>query len=153
MLVKRHDKLIDQYRGQRIEAECAMGTSRPVTIIPAIVEIAGKVLISSLFWWDGVLQGLMTWPDVVSYVAAQGLPMPALVGAGATAFQSLAPIGLFFRRFEPWAALALAGYCLLTAVLFHNFWTLGGDERILAQIQFLKNMAIAGALLVVVSRN
>jgi len=130
-----------------------MGANRPLTTIPAILEIAGKLLISALFWWDGVLQGLMTWPDVVGYVAAQGLPMPELVGAAATALQILAPIGLFLRRLEPWAALALAGYCLLTAVLFHNFWIFGGDDRILAEIQFLKNMAIAGALLVVVSRN
>jgi putative oxidoreductase len=130
-----------------------MGANRPVTTIPAILEIAGKLLISALFWWDGVLQGLMTWPDVVGYVSAQGLPVPELVGAAATAFQILAPIGLFLRRLEPWAALALAGYCLLTAILFHNFWILGGEDRILAEIQFLKNMAIAGALLVVVSRN
>jgi putative oxidoreductase len=130
-----------------------MGANRLVTTIPAMLEIGGKLMISSLFWWDGVLQGLMTWPDVVGYVSAQGLPMPALVAAAATALQILAPIGLFLRRLESWAALALAGYCLLTAVLFHNFWTLGGDDRILAEIQFLKNMAIAGAFLVVVSRN
>jgi putative oxidoreductase len=130
-----------------------MGASRFVTIIPAILGVAGKLLISSLFWWDGVLQGLMTWPDVVGYVAAQGLPMPEMAGASATAFQIFAPIGLFLRRLEAWAAMALAGYCLLTAVLFHNFWSLGGDERLLAEIQFLKNMAIAGALLVIVSRN
>jgi putative oxidoreductase len=130
-----------------------MPASQTAVALSGPVEILGKLLIAALFWWDGIVLGVMTWPDVVGYVAAQGLPVPAVVGAAATAFQILVPIGLFLRRLEAWAALALAGYCLLTALLFHNFWVLEGDDRLLAQIQFLKNLAIAGALFVAVSRN
>jgi putative oxidoreductase len=130
----------------------SMHPNYPFARAAPILEIVGKILIAVLFWWDGILQGVMTWPDVVAFVAAQGLPFPSLVGAAATIFQILAPLALFWRRAETWAAIALAGYCLLTAVLFHNFWIFDGDDRIFAQIQFLKNLAIAGALFVAVSR-
>ncbi len=130
-----------------------MGASQTTAAWSGPLEILGKLLIAALFWWDGIEQGVMTWPDVVDYVAAQGLPMPAVVGAGATVFQIVVPVGLFLRRFETWAALALAGYCLLTALLFHNFWVLEGNDRLFAQIQCLKNLAIAGALFVAVSRS
>jgi putative oxidoreductase len=130
-----------------------MDTSHADRSASAILEITGKLLISALFWWDGILHGLMTWPDVVDYVAARGFPIAMLVGAGATAFQILVPASLFVRRLEPWACLALAGYCVLTALVFHNFWTLEGDDRIGQQIQFLKNMALSGALLVILARS
>jgi putative oxidoreductase len=122
------------------------------TVPDLILAFIGKLLIASLFWWSGIFDLLRTWPEVVNYVAARGVPFPMLAAAGATALEILAPAGLFVRRLEPWAALVLAFYCLLTAALFHNFWTLQGDDRTAQMIHFYKNMAMAGALLIVVAR-
>ena len=46
-----------------------------------------------------------------------------------------------------WAALALAGFCILTAVFFHTDF---GDFN--QKIHFMKNLAIAGGFLFLVAR-
>ena len=116
------------------------------------LDAIGAVLIASLFWWSGIFGSLMTWPDVVGYVAAKGIPLPLLAAGGATALEIVVPAGLFVRRLAPWAAAILAGYCLLTAALFHDFWALGGADRAMQTAHFFKNLALAGALLVVAAR-
>lgn len=121
-------------------------------ILDRVLAVVGKLLIASRFWWSGVFGSLLTWPDVVGYVAAKGIPLPLPAAAAATALEILVPGALFVRRLEPWGAIVLAGYCLLTAALFHDFWKLAGDDRAMQMIQFFKNMALAGALLIVVSR-
>ena len=47
------------------------------------------------------------------------------------------------------AAFALAIFTLVTAVLFHNFWAAPIDQLAIQQIMFLKNMSIAGGLILV----
>jgi putative oxidoreductase len=54
----------------------------------------------------------------------------------------LIAMGLFTRS----AAVALAALCLLTAVLFHG----GGDTA--SDIEFRKNLALCGGLLVLTAR-
>ena len=46
-----------------------------------------------------------------------------------------------------WAALALAVFTLAAGFFFHNFWTMSGDSVMANQINFFKNMAIAGGFL------
>jgi putative oxidoreductase len=116
------------------------------------LSVVGSLLIASLFWWSGIFGSLMTWPEVIDYVAAKAIPLPMLAAAGATALEIVVPLGLFVRRLAPFATAVLAIYCLLTAVLFHDFWTMGGEDRAGQMIHFLKNMALAGALLVVTAR-
>jgi putative oxidoreductase len=125
---------------------------RPEAVPDQVLAFIGKLLIASLFWRSGIFDFVMTWPSVVADVAAKGVPVPMLAAAGATALEILAPVCLFVRWLEPWGALALALYCMLTAAVFHNFWTLQGDDRWPVMIHFYKNLALAGALLIVVAR-
>ena len=46
---------------------------------------------------------------------------------------------MLFGLWTRWAAIALSGYCLLTALIFH----MGADQA----IQFNKNIAMAGGFL------
>ena len=46
------------------------------------------------------------------------------------------------------AVVALAGFSLLTAIVFHNFWAVPQAEQMMQQINFMKNLAIAGGMLV-----
>jgi putative oxidoreductase len=117
-----------------------------------LLEWAGKCLIASLFWWSGY-NGLTGFSDVVSSVADVGLPAPTLVGAAALMLEIVAPALLFVRPLEVWAAGVLALYCLLTALFFHNFWTLPEPERFNNQVNFFKNLALAGALLVIMAQD
>jgi putative oxidoreductase len=47
-----------------------------------------------------------------------------------------------------WAALALALFTLAASVIFHNFWALPADQQMVQQLVFMKNLSVAGGMLV-----
>lgn len=102
-------------------------------------ELAGRVLIAAIFIISG-LGKIGGYAGTQGYMEAMGVPGALLplvilteVGAGL-----LVVLGLWTRL----SALALAGFSLLSAVLFHANL---GDQ--MQQIMFLKNVAIAGGFL------
>jgi putative oxidoreductase len=111
------------------------------------LDLAGRLLVAALFWWSAAIGVALDWTGTVGFVAAKGVPLPTVAAAGAGLFELLAPLGLFHRRSACWAAVALAGYCMATGVLFHDWWNLGGGARANQTIHFMKNLALAGALL------
>jgi putative oxidoreductase len=58
-------------------------------------------------------------------------------------------LGVIFGVFADLAALLLAGFLFLTASIIHAFWkTQDPQTRQMEQIQFSKDLALAGAALV-----
>ncbi len=115
--------------------------------IAARMDIAGRVLVAALFWWSAVFGVVLDWAGTVGFVMSKGLPLPEVAAAGTGAFEILAPLALFHRRLAVWAALALAGFCLATAGIFHDWWAYASGARANQMAHFMKNIALAGALL------
>ena len=125
----------------------------PAAASPAgALAVAGKLLIGSLFWWSGISGILLAFTDTVGFIASKHLPFPTLAAIAAGAVELLVPVALFFRRTEAWAALILTAYCLATAALFHDYWASAGGARFAQETNFYKNLALAGALLVIAVR-
>jgi putative oxidoreductase len=103
------------------------------------VELIGRIMISLMF----ILAGFNKIGDpqsTAAYMASVGLPVllvwPAII------FEIVAPIAVIVGwKTRIWAWL-LAGYCVLTAVLFHNNFS---DQ--MQMINFMKNLTIAGGFL------
>ena len=102
-------------------------------------ELAGRILIAAIFIQAG-------WGKIGGYAGTQGymeamgvpgalLPLVILVELGGGL---LVVLGLWTRL----AALALAGFSLLSAILFH--WNFGDQVQ---AIMFMKNLAMAGGFL------
>ena len=104
---------------------------------------AGRVLLAVLFFMSGLAK-LGASAGTVGYIASKGLPLPGLLYALAVAAEigggALLLIGFKARA----AALALAVFSVAAAVIFHSQLS---DQN--QMIHFMKNMAIAGGLLVV----
>jgi putative oxidoreductase len=101
--------------------------------------LIGRVLLSIIFIQSGWGK-IFGYAGTVEHMEAAGVPgalLPLVIltelGGGL-----LVVLGLFTR----WAALALAGFCLLAAYLFHHP---SDPEQI---ISFMKNITIAGGFLV-----
>ena len=58
-------------------------------------------------------------------------------------------LGVLFGVWMDLAALGLAVYCLLTALLVHHFWTDEPSHRPIEVAMFMKNVSIAGAGLMI----
>jgi putative oxidoreductase len=124
----------------------------PLHFLSIAGDLAGRLAVCALFWWSAFVDILPTWPATVDYVAAQGIPFPWVASVLAVALEIGGPALLLTPGLEAAGALLLATYCVATAVLFHAFWLLDGDGRDTQLVHFLKNIAIAGALLTLTAR-
>jgi putative oxidoreductase len=113
------------------------------TLGPA-ADAAGRVLLASLFLYEGYVK-LRGYDLAVQYAAAYGVPSVLLPLAIATELGcgALIVVGFLTRL----AALALSGFCLVTAVIFHTKFS--DTNQVL---HFAKDLALAGAFLVVAGR-
>jgi putative oxidoreductase len=104
----------------------------------AIVLLA-RVLLGHIFLLAGVSK-LMGYAGVQGYMESMGiaaalLPLVIVLEVGA----GLAVMVGFLTR---WAALALAGFCVVAALIFQRDWS-----EPMQMILFMKNFAMAGGLL------
>jgi putative oxidoreductase len=111
------------------------------SLVPAI----GRLLIASIFLLSGV--GKIFAPDATqAYIAAAGLPLPVVSYAIALVVEVGGGLLLLLGYRTRLAALGLAIFSLAAAVGFHHNFA---DQN--QMIHFLKNLAIAGGLLQVVT--
>jgi putative oxidoreductase len=108
-----------------------------------VAELAGRVLLAALFLIAG-LGKISGYSGTQAYMHSHGVPgaLLPLVIATEIGGAALVVLGLWTR----WVALVLAGFTLLAAILFH-----GGSSDQVQQIMFLKDVAIAGAFLLLVA--
>lgn len=105
----------------------------------------GRVLLAVIFLVSGL--GKLADPGgTQGYIAAMGLPLPVLGYAAALAVEFIGGAFLLLGFHARAAALVLAVYSVLTALVFHHAFA---DQNQL--FHFLKNFAIAGGLLQVVA--
>ncbi|MFC3079209.1 DoxX family protein [Phenylobacterium terrae] len=103
--------------------------------------LAGRAALSAIFLWSA--HGKFQAPDaVMGYIASYGVPHPQLAYVAALLAECVGGVLILLGPGARWASLALAGFCLATAVIFHRQF---GDQNEL--IHALKNLAIAGGLL------
>ncbi len=105
-----------------------------------LLMLVGRVLLAAIFVWAGYGK-IEAYAGTQAYMASQGVPgvlLPLVIllelGGG------IAIIVGFFTRLT---ALALAGFCVASALLFHSNLA----EQMQA-ILFMKNLAMAGGFLI-----
>jgi putative oxidoreductase len=85
------------------------------------LTVAGRVLLALLFVLAGTSK--LTQLDATArYIAAGGLPMPELLAVAVGVFELVGGLALALGFMARWAALALGGFSLVAALLFHRFW-------------------------------
>ena len=104
---------------------------------------AGRVLLALIFVMSG-LNKMGSYAGTQGYMDAMGVPgmlLPAVI-----VLEVFGGIAVIIGWQARWAALALAGFSVLSAALFHaNF----ADQ--MQTIMFMKNVAIAGGFLLIVA--
>lgn len=114
------------------------------------LALVGRVLLSVIFLISGWGK-IAKFAGTAAYIASKGLPAAEVLAVLTICVELGGGIMLLLGWKARWAALALAIFTGLAAVLFHNFWTMSGPEAMSNQIQFLKNLSIMGGMLMVVA--
>ncbi len=115
---------------------------------PAPVFLIARLLLALMF----VLAGLSKFAGLegtAGYIASKGLPLPMVLAVATAALELLGGLALIVGFQARWAALALAGFTLVASVIFHNFWAMPADQAFMQQLMFMKNLSVAGGLLLI----
>ncbi|WP_300295464.1 DoxX family protein [Ferrovibrio sp.] len=119
-----------------------------MTIIEKFGPLLGRILIALLFIPAG-LSKIGGFAGTVGYIASKGLPLPQVAAAGTIVVEVAVAAALLVGFKARYAALVLAAFTLVAAVIFHNFWAMPAEQVMMQQINFFKNLAIVGGLLLV----
>ena len=115
----------------------------PTSTVRNVSELAGRTLLSVLFLLSGVGK-ISAYAATAAYMSSVGVPSVLLPVVIATEVVGATAIILGWQTRI--TAFLMAGYSLLTALVFHtNF----ADQ--IEMIMFLKNVSIAGGLLLLVA--
>ncbi|MGN6110424.1 MAG: DoxX family protein [Kofleriaceae bacterium] len=121
------------------EPEIAL-TPRPTT------ALIGRILIGTIFVVSGL--GKLTHLDqTAGFMASVGIPSPHGLAILAGLAELLGGLSLVFGLLSRLGALGLMLFLIPTTLLFHNFWRFSGPEQQTQLVNFLKNLAIFGGLL------
>lgn len=110
-----------------------------------LFPLLGRILFAVLFIPAGISK-VTGFAGTSGYIASKGLPAPDVLAVLTIIVEIGAGLLLLVGWKARWAALALAVFTILAAVLFHNFWAMEGAAVGPQRINFMKNLAIAGGL-------
>jgi len=116
----------------------------------AALSLIGRLMLAAIFIWSGINK-ITGFEGLIGAIASKGLPVPQVFAALTIIVEIGGALMLVFGWKARWGAFALAAFTALVTVLFHNFWAVPPAEKMMQEIQFMKNVAIIGGLLLVMA--
>ena len=111
-----------------------------------LAPFAARVLISLIFV-QGALGKIVGWSGQAAYMRSHGLKLIAPLLAAALVIEAAGVLCLLTGFAARFAALVMFVYLVLVSVLLHDFWAAPPASAGMLQTEFMKNMGIAGGLL------
>ena len=106
-------------------------------------DLAGRILMSIMFLISG-------FGKIIGYEATQGymesLGVPGALLPLVILLEIVGPVAVILGWQTRWFAAAMAGFCVISALLFHANFADQGE-----MINFMKNVTIAGGFLIIVA--
>ncbi len=111
------------------------------------LALVGRILLALIFVTSGFSK-ISGFDGTVGYIASKGLPMASVVAVLTILIELGGGLAVVFGFLTRWASLALAVFTVLAAILFHAYWAVPAEQVMMQQINFWKNISIAGGFLV-----
>lgn len=123
-------------------------------LVAGAVPVLAKICLVIIFPFSG-LDKIFNWRNALRQANSSFLPGGPVLLVLAMTVEFVAPICIIVGWHDRVAAFVLAGYCVITALLYHNFWVYSrfwspDSEGYPHVWDFLKNFGLAGGLLLVV---
>ena len=143
------------------------GEKREQSMAPlqGIITVAGRVLLALIFLMSAAGNKIPQFTSVAQLMERQGVPMPKIMLVGAIVFLLAGSLSLVLGFKARLGAALLLVFLVLATYYFHDFWTWPVDAmwvlntnpeaklpvRQIEMISFMKNLALMGALLLVMA--
>lgn len=109
-------------------------------------DLLARIALAAIFFWSGADKFVHADMNV-AYMNTYHVPAAGALVLLAGVLEIGAGAMLVVGWKARWAALALAAFSVLVALIFHDFWASPADQALNQAIHFMKNIAIAGGLL------
>lgn len=119
-----------------------------------LVSVAGRVMLSAIFLLSAVGSKIPNFQAIAGYMGSEGVPAPQFMLAGAIAFLIAGSVSLVLGFKPRVGAGLLTVFLVLATYYFHDFWNIPAENAQQVQeqmIQFMKNSALIGAMLLIMA--
>lgn len=115
--------------------------------------ILGRILLAAIFLMSAVMNKIPHFLDTADRMTEQGIPFSPIMLAGAIVFLIVGSTSIILGYRTRFGATLLLIFLIPATYYFHDFWTFKREVDIqLQQIQFMKNIALMGAMLMLIAR-
>jgi len=113
-----------------------------------IILLVGRIIFGGFFFMMGVMH-FKNLKSMTAYVASKSIPAPALAVAGSGLLMLLGGLGVILGAYVNISLLLIAIFLFFVTPKMHQFWKeTDPNMKMVEMQQFLKNMALFGATLV-----
>lgn len=110
--------------------------------------LAGRILLALIFVVSGFAK-IGGFAGTAGYIASKGLPFPELLTALTIALELGGGLMLIAGYKVRWVAIAFFLWLIPTTLVFHRFWGIDPTQAQNQMNNFLKNVSIMGAMVLV----
>ena len=114
------------------------------------MPLLGRVFFSAIFLFAGVNK-LMDFSGNLAYTTSHGLPFPEIALVLAIIIEIGAGLMVLLGFKARFGAFLLLLFTAVTTFYFHAFWALEGAQMQLQMIMFMKNLAMMGGALFIMT--
>ncbi len=118
----------------------------------SIANLAGRVLLSLIFLMSAVGNKIPNFSQVTEFIASEGVPMPSVMLFGGIVFLVAGSLSIVLGLKARGGAALLLTFLVLATYYFHDFWNFEGEAAQQQMISFMKNLALMGAMLMIMAR-
>lgn len=108
--------------------------------------LIGRILLGIFFAMYGFMH-FTNMDKMTGYAKSKGVPAPGLAVAVTGLMLLFGSATIFLGEYTQLGIIVLSVFLLVTSLSMHRFWQASGAERMSESTQFMKNIAIMGALL------
>jgi putative oxidoreductase len=119
--------------------------------VQGIVAVLGRILLCTIFLLSAVGNKIPNFSAVAGVMAKEGVPAPQFMLVGAIIFLIAGSLSVVIGYKARFGAGLLLVFLVLATYFFHDFWTFTGQEQQEQMIQFMKNLGLMGAMLLVIA--
>jgi putative oxidoreductase len=112
--------------------------------------LIGRILLAVIFVASGITK-LAAYEQSLGFMTSAGLPAPEVLLVLAAIAEIAGGAAILTGFLTRIGALGLIIFLIPTTLIFHRFWDLAEPERTMQLGNFLKNLAIAGGLALLVA--
>lgn len=116
-----------------------------------IIFFIGRILFGGYFLYNGI-QHIARRHHLTGYAKAKGVPLASVAVVVSGIILILGGVSILLNHFAFIGIWLLILFLVPTTFMMHAFWKeTDGNVRMLEQVQFLKNLCMTGALLMMLA--